>query len=45
VDALVETAVAQLVAWGHTVTRKDPSEAIVRPAMVNGGISGVLMPA
>ncbi len=41
VDAVVTAAVAQLEAWGHTVRRRDPAEMVSRPAMVNGGISGV----
>ncbi len=42
VDAVVALAVAQLAAWGHTVRRRDPDEITTRPAMLNGGISGVL---
>jgi hydrogenase maturation protease len=42
VDDVVSAAVAQLEAWGHVVRRRDPSEIIHRPSVVNGGVSGVL---
>jgi hydrogenase maturation protease len=45
VEEVVGLAVAQLEAWGHTVRRRDPSEITIRPSVLNGGISGVLMSA
>jgi hydrogenase maturation protease len=49
VDDVVQAAVVQLEAWGHTVRRRDPEEADAaaraRSAMVTGGIADVLMSA
>lgn len=45
VDEVVQAAVAQLEAWGHTARRRDPTEARARSAMVTGGIADVLTPA
>lgn len=43
VDNVVDAAVEQLRAWGHTVVRRDPESIISpRPAASNGGISGVV---
>lgn len=43
VDEVVEAAVAQLRAWGHSCVPRDPAEAgRIRPASANGGISGVV---
>ena len=43
VDEVVEAAVAQLRTWGHICVPRDPELAgRVRPAVANGGISGVV---
>ncbi|MEQ1692882.1 MAG: hypothetical protein ABMA00_16445, partial [Gemmatimonas sp.] len=43
VDEVVDAAVAQLRAWGHTCVLRSPAEAArMRPAVANGGISGVV---
>lgn len=42
VDTVVNAAVEQLRAWGHTITRRDDALVAPRPSAVNGGISGVV---
>lgn len=43
VDVVVDAAVAQLRLWRHACIERNPEDAApVRPASVNGGISGVV---
>lgn len=43
VDTVVAAAVAELRAWGHECVKRDPADAArARPAVANGGVSGVV---